>query len=489
MKQHLIKIFLLLIVVIWGCKKDLFTPSNTNLANVLTEKSFDKGERLAKLKEKFYAEKLNERLAPKSDKGIMWEPEWSMPRIQTINDSVSYVFYRLKASVKRNGRLVEAHEAGAASYLMVKNEKEFYKAFFYLPESLTQKNVNLTSAVYFMKNFTGKLLLSNLKSKQSFLLDYKDGRVSDTFKNSQLSYKKTQSVDATVLYWGHDCEWQMAFCTFVSGCTGQFTITYSFNCDVPRNCGEPWTLTDFSIEEICYTVWFDDPPEEPTEPTDPGGGIGGPGTVNPEDPNNTYEVETFADSIDLKSKLDCFNGIADNANTTYTAKLCADLPNNSNPLALIGPDNVGHAFITLTKTNGSNTITQTFGFYPQKGIKSVSGLYVNSQMQDDRQREYNASYTVNFSQLDFERMINAAQTYSALQYNLNSFNCTDYALAVFNAGLAINDQISVPDWTPSTYNYGTTPTGLYKKIKEMKDAGKSGATTTTGNAPISSNCN
>lgn len=221
------------------------------------------------------------------------------------------------------------------------------------------------------------------------------------------------------------------------------------------------------------------------------GGGGGSGAYSAEDPSDTYEVETLADSINLKSKLDCFKGVPNNANTTYTAKICADLPDDSNPLALIGPDRVGHAFIILTKTNGSNTITQTFGFYPQKGIKSISGLYVNSQIEDDgaTQHQYNASYTVNLNQLDFERVMNSAKTYSALKYNLNSFNCTDYALAVFNAGLDNNNQISVPDWIPSTYNYGTTPTGLYKKIKEMKDAGKSGAATTTGNAPSSSNCN
>jgi len=89
------------------------------------------------------------------------------------------------------------------------------------------------------------------------------------------------------------------------------------------------------------------------------GGGGGPSTggVNAQDPGDSYEVESFNDGIDLAEKLDCFNSVPDNSNTIYTAKICADLPDNSEPLALIGPDRVGHAFITLTKTNGANSIT------------------------------------------------------------------------------------------------------------------------------------
>lgn len=224
----------------------------------------------------------------------------------------------------------------------------------------------------------------------------------------------------------------------------------------------------------------------------PSGGVYN--STNVENPGANYEIETLADSVNLKKKLDCFNTVPDNSNTTYTAKICADLPNDLNPNALLGPDRVGHAFITLTKTNGGNTVTQTFGFYPEKGIKSISGVYVNSQIEDDgaTQHQYNASYSINLNQLGFERVINSAQTYSKLKYNIKEFNCTDYALTIFNAGLDNNNQIFVPDWVAGSVtssNYGTTPTGLYKKIKEMKDAGKSGATTATGNAPSSSNCN
>jgi len=278
----------------------------------------------------------------------------------------------------------------------------------------------------------------------------------------------------------------------VQGCSVQYIETGYIGCVGAgdyENC--KWYSTGYSSYMVCEGV------QEKSVLEDYGGGGGGGGNSNSptaEDPGDTYEVETLTDSISLKKKLDCFKGVPDNANTIYTARIYADLPNDANPNALIGPDRVGHAFVTLIKTNGSNSITQTFGFYPEKGIKSVSGLYVNSQIEDDgaTQHQFNASYSLNFNKLDFERMISAAKTYSELKYNLNNFNCTDYALAVFNAGLDNNNQLVVHDWifgfvTPT--NYGTTPTGLYKKIKEMKDTGKTGAATNTGNAPSSSNCN
>jgi hypothetical protein len=235
-----------------------------------------------------------------------------------------------------------------------------------------------------------------------------------------------------------------------------------------------------------------------------GGGGGGGGEVDnfsDEDPKNLIEIESSEDSIDIKKKLDCFKNIPDNSNTNYTAKLCADLPNDNNPNALVGPDNVGHAFIILTKNNGSNTVSLTFGFYPQQGIKSLLSNSVYSQIQDDgiNKHEYNASLFYNLNLTSFEAVINTALLNSNRQYSLSNFNCTDFALSVINAG--ISNKIVVNDWIVngsyyssgygylSTSNYGTTPSGLYKKINELKNNGNSNASIATSKAPESSVCN
>lgn len=161
---------------------------------------------------------------------------------------------------------------------MVKNEKEFYKAFFYLPVNPNGKISTDYTAEALMKNFTGKLLLSPLEGKRSFLLDYKDGRVSDAYKKNQLAAKKRQSVGAGVSYWDYECHNELRFCTYFADCYGP-TIAYSPNCIPPDVCSGQWTVTDFSIDEVCYNVWYNDPPTEPTNPIDYSGYGGDGGTI------------------------------------------------------------------------------------------------------------------------------------------------------------------------------------------------------------------
>jgi hypothetical protein len=232
-----------------------------------------------------------------------------------------------------------------------------------------------------------------------------------------------------------------------------------------------------------------------------GGGGGGIDNFNDENPVNYFELESTEEAINLKDKLDCFKNVPDNSNTNYTAKLCTDLPNNSNPNALVGPDRVGHAFVTLTKSNGINVVSLTFGFYPETGYKSLLTNSVASQVQDDgiEPHEYNASLSYNLNLTNFDAMINSALLNSNRQYSLSNFNCTDFALSVINAGL--NNKITVNDWVvngsyyssgygySSTTNYGTTPSGLYKKINELKNSGNTNASTATSKATKTSACN
>jgi len=62
------------------------------------------------------------------------------------------------------------------------------------------------------------------------------------------------------------------------------------------------------------------------------------------------------------------------------------------------------------KTNGSQSVTQTFGFYPTT-LLSVLCLPVNSEIIDDgtEKHEYNAKINMaNISENDFQTMINKA---------------------------------------------------------------------------------
>jgi hypothetical protein len=197
-----------------------------------------------------------------------------------------------------------------------------------------------------------------------------------------------------------------------------------------------------------------------------------PGWIPIEDNSAAYTdpqtLSFFSDpAIDLQKLFNCFNQVPDNG-ATYKIKICTDLPNNNNPNHLVTTGgSVGHAFITLTKTNGNVSVTQSFGFYPTDGVKSIGMSPQPSKINDNGSHEYNASMEMPISIGQFVWVKSAAILNATNQYDLNGYNCTDYALQIFN-GVRQNDPIVVPDWhgAGTGFNYGTTPNGLYFKLQE-----------------------
>lgn len=214
-----------------------------------------------------------------------------------------------------------------------------------------------------------------------------------------------------------------------------------------------------------------------------GGGSTGGGSGS----SATVQLMTFTTppGVDVKKFFKCFTNVPD-AGATYTLTLHADLPVNSSPNTLVSAASLspGHAFLTFTKSNGSTSVTQVIGFYPISGTRSVFNQPVASQTVNDGGHEYNASVTINVSQADFTAAQNLATTYSTgSQYDLNDFNCSNYALNVFNS--ATTNDISVSDTYLSGLNYGCTPNGLYNKLVQMKNGGASNVSTGTYNAAAS----
>ncbi len=195
--------------------------------------------------------------------------------------------------------------------------------------------------------------------------------------------------------------------------------------------------------------------------------------VNTEDPGGIIEFDFGTDAaIDVNKYFNCFDNIPD-AGATYSMKLCADIPVNNNENDLISGLHPGHAFLIITKSNGSSSVSQTMGFYPTTSM-NVFMLPVSSKLVDDgisgHEHEYNASILLpSISQSDFQTvkstLINLAST---KDYDLNDYNCTNFALEVFNS-VSNPYIISVLDWygVSSNINYGKTPNGLYKKLKSL----------------------
>lgn len=185
----------------------------------------------------------------------------------------------------------------------------------------------------------------------------------------------------------------------------------------------------------------------------------------------TFVFDTLP-GIDLTKYFKCFTYIPDQG-ATYSVTLCADIPVDGNSGALLSTSlHPGHAFIILTKTNGVLTLSQSFGFYPESPRLSAAGIYVQSEIKDDGAtgHEYDASVIrPNVSQLDFQTVENMAVNLSSQEYSAYNYNCTNYALQVFNS-IQVNNPITVPDWigTYTGIDFGTTPNGLYNVLVRMK---------------------
>ncbi|MFZ4862908.1 hypothetical protein ACL9RF_12050 [Sphingobacterium sp. Mn56C] len=174
-------------------------------------------------------------------------------------------------------------------------------------------------------------------------------------------------------------------------------------------------------------------------------------------------VEAPTENIDLQKLLDCFKNILDNANTKYKVTLHVELADPNYPmLAIVSNGSVGHAYITLEKSNGSDRRVLSYGFYPRESSILVPLKYVvpsgmGEESSNDKRRS-DISYPVDITKATFDQIINTSIQNSSKQYDLNSYNCTNYAVDVFNK--------TIPTHPIQASGY-STPSNLYSKLKAL----------------------
>jgi hypothetical protein len=161
----------------------------------------------------------------------------------------------------------------------------------------------------------------------------------------------------------------------------------------------------------------------------------------------------------------------------YQITLCADLPDNQNPDRLHVKDETGHVFLILSKIiPQKDTIHQVFGFYPVRPASTLLFKNVEAELLDNGGREYDASV---YRQVRAEQFANILQFCLSHKntYNLNKYNCYDFALEAFNN---VEGQQKIPNKHvrfPLLLGYGGSPCGLYKDLLQLK----------TENTPLSKN--
>ncbi len=198
-----------------------------------------------------------------------------------------------------------------------------------------------------------------------------------------------------------------------------------------------------------------------------------------------FEFPEQLASINLQKYLDCFSSIPD-VGATFTVTIASDIPVDGQPSKFFNwsQSSPGHTYIELYKLGSNGALmAQNFGFYPDSPWKTTTGGNIGSKMIDDAGHEYNARYTISVNAVQFQAAIEAAKTCSNYYYNIASYNCTDFALSVFNSAggnLSIN-QYSIPGF-PNGPNGSNTPQGLYNKISDLTVAGNTSAQTNANKA-------
>jgi len=139
---------------------------------------------------------------------------------------------------------------------------------------------------------------------------------------------------------------------------------------------------------------------------------------------------------------------------------------------------VGHVFISLTKTNGFNSASQTLGFYPATDYKSVSLNPVTSKISNDGAigtlHEYNASITLDgWNGAEFRALLDQLRLNSTIRYEIDGFNCANFIGSSVNAvkpgTLNSVSTIGVNPLNPTELiNIPWSPNGLYKSLVDQK---------------------
>lgn len=238
---------------------------------------------------------------------------------------------------------------------------------------------------------------------------------------------------------------------------------------------------DAVMDWYLLSAFFDDGSGWMYAAASPGGNDGGGGSSVGTQVDETMQLqaEPTDDPLAVVSQyLACF-GTLPATGASYQVSILSDIPVNGDPSAMFDwkTGSPGHSFIQLKETSGGATIQQNLGFYPTTGWKTIAGP-TTSKTLDNAGHEFNAELTITVSAAQFQQALTKMQEISSRQYDLATFNCTDFALAVFNA--ANPEQLSVPQYTiPGNSQSSNTPQGLYNQIMLIQQTGNQAFGTAT----------
>lgn len=212
-----------------------------------------------------------------------------------------------------------------------------------------------------------------------------------------------------------------------------------------------------------------------------------------------FESKDPATSVEINLQNDiinCFN-TASNDSGTHSITLYVDQPvaNSNSTYTINGIDvEVGHSFVSIQQILNGVTNIKTFGLYPSEGV-SPDNPSSTPIFFDDGGHNFDVSITIQVSPATFDNVIyyitHINQYIGNYNYNLNSFNCSDFALNVFNiSGAGVPDTTGTWSLMGETLGSGTNPGNLGQDIRHLNPLPPNSVRNTIGGTATNTNpCN
>jgi hypothetical protein len=201
-----------------------------------------------------------------------------------------------------------------------------------------------------------------------------------------------------------------------------------------------------------------------------GGGGGSPS------PANLYKV--LSGKSPIKNVLQYIQCFQNTAGAAYSVTLYIDQPVPNTRDVNSSSFDVGHTFLEFQETRNGITTRRALGLYPSTSANPLSPTAPGC-LNDDGSHIFTVSLTLNLTGSQFMNILNFCAAGNFTTYNLNSNNCTTWALSSLNAG-GINIFTTTGFWPLGS---GDDPGDLGQDIRSLTLSSNMSRSVTAGNAP------
>jgi hypothetical protein len=236
-------------------------------------------------------------------------------------------------------------------------------------------------------------------------------------------------------------------------------VITGYNYAPSTNDTEEWTET-----AGCTEMYFpDDIGEGEPGGGDYGGGGGGSGA-----PPAMMILHAGKNPIpNIAQYIQCFQNNGNLSSYTITLYVDQPLPGTRKPFTVgtqskNGTFDIGHVFVDFEEASPSETIVRSMGYYPKNWVSPASPINPGS-LNNDQNHIFNISLKISVSGQQFMQILDAFASGNSVNYNLNSNNCTTWALTALEAG-GIKIQANQGTWP---LGKGYDPGDLGEDIRDM----------------------